>query len=485
MTDTNKTQNTSLYAISPIDGRYQQQTVELQEIFSEAGLITRRLEIEMSWFETLMGELKDSIKIDQEHKKLFLKTFEEIRNKLQDRKKMEHEILPAIKELEQTTNHDVKSIEYFLTKQPQPTVLGVSNKLTINNCSEKELLHFACTSDDINNLAYALIIKEAREKILLQYLDNLIEILRSLAHEHANVPMLARTHGQPATPTTVGKEFANFVKRLEKQRNNLAKIEIMAKFNGATGNFSAHSIAFPNIDWQTVCQKFVENFNLTWNLYTTQIEPHDYIVEVSNVLAHINNILIGFCRDMWGYISLNYFTQITKPDHQSETTFSIGSSVMPHKINPIDFENAEGNLGLANALLQHFANKLPISRWQRDLSDSTVMRNIGSSFAYCLIAYKSIVKGLGKIAVNKEFLQSELDQHWEVLAEAIQTTMRGHMVPNAYEQLRELTRGKKIDQKILADFIDKLNIPDEAKKRLKNLTPSSYTGLAAKLAKEV
>jgi adenylosuccinate lyase len=292
--------------------------------------------------------------------------------------------------------------------------------------------------------------------------------------------MLARTHGQPATPTTIGKEFANFVMRLKKQRDKLAKIEIMGKFNGATGNFNAHLAAFPELDWQTICQKFVADFGLTWNSHTTQIESHDYIVEISNSLTHINNILIGFCRDMWGYISLNYFTQITPPNHQA-----VGSSVMPYKINPIDFENAEGNLGLANALLQHFANKLPISRWQRDLSDSTVMRNIGSSFAYCLIAYKSIGKGLQKIAVNKEFLQSELDQHWEVLAEAIQTTMRRYGMANAYEKLRELTRGKKIDCKIIAEFIDKLDIPADAKERLKKLTPSTYIGLAAKLAKEV
>lgn len=462
----NQPSNTSLHALTPIDGRYHQQTAELQEMFSEFGLIKYRLKIEASWFEYLLNTLKTD-------KNLLPKNIHEDLQKICE--DFSADDAAKIKYEEKITNHDVKAVEYFLRKKLAPSL---DPKLL-------ELLHFACTSDDINNLAYALMIKEARTKVLLPYLDKIIENLRALAHEHANTPMLARTHGQPATPTTVGKEFANFVIRLKQQRHKLAAIEIIGKFNGATGNFNAHLAAFPEIDWQQVCQKFVEDFGLTWNSHTTQIEPHDYIVEISNTLAHINNILIGFCRDMWGYISLNYFTQITQANHQAESRFAIGSSVMPHKINPIDFENAEGNLGLANALLQHFANKLPISRWQRDLSDSTVMRNIGASFAYCLIAYKSLGKGLKKIAINKEFLQSELDQHWEVLAEAIQTTMRGYGIANAYEQLRELTRGKKIDHQIIAGFIDKLALPSKVKARLKNLTPNTYIGFAAKLAKEI
>lgn len=462
-----------LRAISPIDGRYRERLTDLWQIFSEDALMYLRVLVEGSWLRRLIIETKccKSDKAQQEIEDFIAALIDNFG----------HEDSVNIRSIEGKTHHDVKAIEYFIREK-----LGKRKQFQ----QYRELVHFGITSDDVNNLAYALMLDQARTKFLLPELGLITEELRSLAHKYAATPMLSRTHGQPATPTTVGKECAIFVARLEDQQQALKVIPAVGKFNGATGNYSALYAAYPEHDWRTICQKFVNEFEITCNLYTTQIEPHDTFAEFCHIVAHTNTILIGLCRDIWGYISLNYFVPGNASENKGVKKVKngyqeIGSSTMPHKINPIDFENAEGNLGVANALLYHFATKLPISRWQRDLSDSTVMRNFGSAIAYSLIAYSSLLKGLKKLEVNQTQLASDLDQHWEVLGEAIQMTMRRYNIPNSYEQLKELTRGKKVTPQLLHNFIKTLAIPDEAKSNLLKLTPHSYLGKAVELAQEI
>ena len=444
----------SLLNISPIDGRYATATKMLQPLCSEFGLIKLRVLVESTWLQVLIKAIQQRAPTDLAQ---YLQNLNE---------KFSLADAATIKTIEKETNHDVKAVEYFLRR-----------KLTTNRKLKKysELIHFACSSEDINNTAYALMTKALRAQYLLPQMKKIILALQTLAKKYAAIPMLSRTHGQIATPTTIGKELTNFVVRLKEQYQKCAQIKIKAKFNGSVGNFNAYYAAYPNIDWIKINRNFIQKLCLTWNLYTTQIEQHDYLVELSDTIKMFNHILVGLARDIWGYIALGYFKQkiITK---------EIGSSVMPHKINPIDFENAEGNLGIANALLQHFSDKLLISRWQRDLSDSTVLRNISSSFAYALIAYKSMVKGLDKLEVDQKQINLELDQHWEVLAEAIQTVMRRFGIKNSYEALKTLTRGNKISRKTIHSFIRKLSIPESAKKRLLKLTPATYVGTGTKLA---
>lgn len=454
-------QITPLTAISPIDGRYFEKTTELQPIFSEYGLFRFRLLVEVRWLQTLAKESQ-------------IREIKHFSNKAQQEldtlvKKFDYSDTEQIKALEVTTNHDIKAIEYFLKEK-------IKKNPELKKSSE--FIHFACTSDDINNLAYALMLKEAREKCLLPSIQQLIKKLKGLAKKHADHAMLARTHGQPAVPTTMGKELANFTYRLMRQEKQFAQLEILGKFNGAVGNYNAHCIAYPNIKWPKVAKKFVEDLGLTWNPYTTQIEPHDYIAEYCDTLKRINTILINLCADMWGYISLGYFKQKSKAQ---ET----GSSTMPHKINPIDFENAEGNLSLANSLYTHFSRDLPNSRWQRDLRDSTLLRNLGVAFAHSVIAYKSLLTGLEKIKVDEGKLIEDLNQHWEILAEAIQTVLRKNGDEMPYEKLKILTRGKKLDKAFLHHFIRETKLPEKTKQQLLKLTPTNYLGYASKLANEV
>jgi adenylosuccinate lyase len=453
----------ALACISPIDGRYQNQTQELQPIFSEEALIRHRVAVEVAWLTRMITTIRHPAKKHALSTSAldFLAAIAE---------HFSAEDTTRVKLIEKETNHDMKAVEYFIKEK-------IADHPELR--PYQELIHIGCTSDDSSNLAYALMLKDARDKHLLPPLQKIVATLTGLAKQHAATPMLAHTHGQPATPTTVGKELANFVARLVPQYNKIAAAPIMGKFNGATGNYNAIYAAFPEHDWCAISQEFVTSFGLTFNAYTTQIEPHDYIVEMCHLLAHTNTILLDLCRDMWGYVALNYFKL------KVMTRKEIGSSTMPHKVNPIDFENSEGNLGLANSLLYHFAQKLPISRWQRDLSDSTVMRSIGSAFAYNLIAYKALLKGLDKLDVNYEQLEQDLEQHWEVLAEAIQTTLRRHGIANPYEQLKALTHGKKIDAAAMHKFINNLDIAKELKQQLLQLTPRSYIGKAAELAKNV
>ncbi|MES2141830.1 MAG: adenylosuccinate lyase [Pseudomonadota bacterium] len=454
-------QLTPLTAISPIDGRYFGKTAELRPIFSEYGLFRFRVLVEIHWLKTLADEPQ-------------VKEIEPFSNKTRQEldaliKKFDYDDAQRIKDLEATTNHDIKAIEYFLKEK-------IKKNPELKKSSE--FIHFACTSDDINNLAYALMLKEAREKCLLPSIQQLVEKLKNLAKEHASHAMLARTHGQAAVPTTVGKELANFAYRLMRQKEQFAHLKILGKFNGAVGNYNVHCIAYPNIEWCKISKKFVEELGLAWNPYSTQIEPHDYIAEYCDALKRINTILINLSADMWGYISLGYFKQKLKAQ---ET----GSSTMPHKINPIDFENAEGNLSLANSLYEHFSRTLPNSRWQRDLRDSTLLRNLGVAFAHSLIAYKSLLTGLEKIILDEVKLAEDLNQHWEILAEAIQTVLRKYGAEMPYEKLKMLTRGKKLDKEALHQFIHKLELPEEAKQQLFRLAPTNYLGYAEKLAKEI
>jgi adenylosuccinate lyase len=374
-----------------------------------------------------------------------------------------------IKAIEATTNHDVKAVEYFIKER-----MGNDVALT----QAKEFVHFACTSEDINNLSYALMLRDARDQVLLPTFDKVIALLRQLAHANAELPMLSRTHGQTASPSTLGKELANVVARLERQRKQLAALEIPGKINGAVGNYNAHAITYPEVDWRGFSHRFVESLGLDYNAYTTQIEPHDGVAEYCDAVRRANIILIDLARDIWGYISLGYFKQSLKAGE-------VGSSTMPHKVNPIDFENAEGNFGLANALLGHFAEKLPISRWQRDLTDSTVLRALGTAFGHTLVALESLLKGLGKLTVNADRLAADLDASWEVLAEAVQTVMRRYGLPEPYEQLKALTRGQGMTRESMRTFIEGLDLPADAKQRLLDLTPGGYIGLAAPLAKDI
>ena len=450
----------NLTSISPIDGRYSDKTSPLKAIFSEFGLIKYRLLVEVRWLEAMSNNqlISEVPKFSPQSNAALLAIADNF--SLEDAK--------SIKEIERTTNHDVKAVEYFLKEKVSliPELQKVS-----------EFIHFACTSEDINNLSHALMLENGR-LVLLKEMRGTLGLITKLAKDNAEVVMLSRTHGQTASPTTLGKEMANFSYRLSRQIDQLSEVKIMGKFNGAVGNFNAHVSAYPEIDWQSVSKDFIENLGINYAPYSSQIESHDYIAEYFHALNRFNTILIDFCRDIWGYISLGYFTQKTIEGE-------IGSSTMPHKVNPIDFENAEGNLGLAIAIGDHFATKLPISRWQRDLTDSTVLRNLGVSCAHSLISYASICKGIGKLEINESKLTEDLNKAWEVLAEPIQTVMRRYGVENPYEKLKALTRGKQIDSKIIEDFINTLEIPAEAKAELLKLTPMNYIGDAIKLARDI
>lgn len=451
----------SLMAISPLDGRYAEKLQDLRPVFSEYGLIKFRVIVEVRWLQMLaeFGNLPELPPLSSHSISVLngiIDNFSE-----QDATRIKH--------IESGINHDVKAVEYFLKERVE------NNSELLKIC---EFIHFGCTSEDINNLSYGLMLCTARKQVILPALDEVIMILKNLAHEHAHQPMLSRTHGQPATPTTVGKEIANFLARLQRQIEQLSSISILGKLNGASGNYNAFVAAYPDVDWQTLSKNFVSKLGLNWNPYTTQIEPHDYIAEFFAILTRINTILIDFNRDMWAYISINYFKQ-------KSFSHEVGSSAMPHKVNPIDFENAEGNLGIANALLEHMALKLPISRWQRDLSDSTVLRNIGSAIAHAVLAYQSTCKGLNKISPNIEVINADLDHHWEILAEPIQTIMRRHGVEQPYEKLKSFTRGKKITKELLHQFIAELPLAEKIKKQLYDLTPSNYIGYASDLANRI
>jgi adenylosuccinate lyase len=453
--------NYALNAISPIDGRYADKAAELRPLFSERGLIRQRVRVEALWLKALAAEpaIAELRGLPAEA----LTVLDALAAELTDAEAAE------VKRIERETNHDVKAVEYFVKSRLDAVPAWRSRR---------EFVHFACTSEDINNLSYALMLREARDQVLLPRLDTLIGRLRTLAHAHAGTAMMSRTHGQPATPTTLGKEIANFTYRLSEQRARFAATSVLGKINGAVGNFNPHLVAYPGVNWPQLAQRFVESLGLTWNPYTTQIEPHDWMAEYFDALARINTVLIDLCRDMWGYISLGYF-------RQRVLAGEVGSSTMPHKVNPIDFENAEGNLGLANALLRFLADKLPVSRWQRDLTDSTVLRNVGVGASHSLIAWRSIERGLERVEVDPARLREDLEANWELLAEPIQTVMRRYGVENAYEQLKALTRGQRVDPATLRAFIAQLSIPEEAKAALRELSPSLYIGYARQLASTV
>jgi adenylosuccinate lyase len=443
-----------LTAISPVDGRYGSKTAALRDLFSEYGLIKHRVLVEIRWFQALAdhSEISEVPTLDNDAQKVL--------NGIADNFSLAD--AERIKTIERTTNHDVKAVEYFLKEKIQGNaMLEASN----------EFLHFACTSEDINNLSHGLMLKAGRDEVLLPAMDDIIDTLTQQAKQFASQPMLSRTHGQTASPTTVGKELANVVYRLRKQRNLVAGTEIYGKANGAVGNYNAHYSAYPEIDWPAFSQQFIEALGLQINPFTIQIEPHDYMAEMFDAISRFNTILIDLSRDIWAYISNAYFKQKT-------VAGEIGSSTMPHKVNPIDFENAEGNLGLANAIFNHLSLKLPISRWQRDLTDSTVLRNLGVGFAHSLIAYQSLLKGLNKLEINADVIEADLNASWEVLAEPIQTVMRRYGIENPYEKLKELTRGKAITQEAFREFIQTLEIPDDARENLLRLTPQNYIGNA-------
>ena len=452
---------TSLTAISPVDGRYGRKTEALRPIFSEYGLIRHRVLVEVRWLQSLAAHSGiPEVPALSEHASNLLDAIAA---------NFSEEDAQRVKNIERTTNHDVKAVEYFLKEK-------ISGNGELEAISE--FIHFACTSEDINNLAHALMLREARGQVLLPQLDEIIRAISALAHGNAELPMLSRTHGQSATPTTLGKEMANVAARLHRQRDQVAAVPMLGKINGAVGNYNAHMVAYPEIDWPVFAREFVTRLGLDWNPYTIQVEPHDYIAELFDTVARFNVILIDFSRDVWGYISLGYFKQKT-------IAGEVGSSTMPHKVNPIDFENAEGNFGIANAIFDHLSMKLPISRWQRDLSDSTVLRNLGVGIAHSVIGYDSLMRGIGKLEPNPARLSEDLDATWEVLAEAVQTVMRRYGVEQPYEKLKELTRGKGIDAASLKTFIEGLDIPQEAKDALGKLTPDSYIGNAAEQAKSI
>jgi adenylosuccinate lyase len=451
----------TLTALSPLDGRYRSKVAALSEHFSEFALIRQRVRIEVAWLvaladEPAIAEVPPFSAGDRDHLNALAKSFS-----------------PAdaarVKEIERTTNHDVKAVEYWL-KERLARDPGIAPVL--------EFVHFACTSEDINNLAHGIALAESRRDVFLPALHDIASMLRSLAHAHAAQPMLARTHGQPATPTTLGKEMANVVARLDRAIASLGKVPIKGKMNGAVGNYNAHAVAYPDVDWERLAARTITALGLELNPYTTQIEPHDYIAEYCDAVAHANNVLIDLCRDVWGYISLGYFRQRMREGE-------VGSSTMPHKVNPIDFENAEGNLGVANALLRHLSDKLPISRFQRDLTDSTVLRNLGVALGHAFLGWTSLRQGLAKLAVDPARMDEDLDANWEVLAEAIQTVMRRYGLPEPYEQLKALTRGRGISRDSLRMFIAGLALPEDAKARLLALSPHTYVGLAESLARRV
>ncbi len=450
-----------LTAISPVDGRYGSKTAALRDLFSEYGLIKHRVLVEVRWFQALANHKEIS------EVPVFDNDATEILNNIIDNFSLSD--AERIKTIERTTNHDVKAVEYFLKEK----IIGNTSLE-----ASTEFLHFACTSEDINNLSHGLMLKTGREEVLLPAMDEIIENLSKQAQEFASQPMLSRTHGQTASPTTVGKELANVVYRLRIQRAHVADTKIFGKANGAVGNYNAHYSAYPDINWPKFSQDFIESIGLNINPFTIQIEPHDYMAEMFDAVSRFNTILIDLSRDIWSYISNGYFKQKT-------IAGEIGSSTMPHKVNPIDFENAEGNLGIANALFNHLSLKLPISRWQRDLTDSTVLRNLGVGFAHSLIAYQSLLKGLNKLEVNATVIEADLNASWEVLAEPIQTVMRRYGIENPYEKLKELTRGKTITQEAFKEFILTLDIPDEARENLLQLTPLNYIGNAVEQTKNL
>ena len=451
----------ALTALSPLDGRYAGKVDALRPIFSEYGLVRARVKVEVEW----LLALAEAPAIDG------LPPFSEAAAARLRALADGFSVADAarVKEIERTTNHDVKAVEYLIKERLQDDAeLGPA----------LEFVHFACTSEDINNLSYALMLNQARLSVLLPKLDDLIQKLRAMAHEHAALPMLSRTHGQTASPTTVGKELANVVARLQRQGEVLAGLPMPGKINGAVGNYNAHVASYPDIDWPAFSKHFVESLGLDWQPYTTQIEPHDGIAELCDVARRIDTIAIDLCRDLWGYISQGYFKQAVKAGE-------VGSSTMPHKVNPIDFENAEGNFGIASALFEHFAIKLPVSRWQRDLTDSTVLRALGTAFGHMLIGFDALLRGLDKLSVNPDRLAADLDAAWDVLAEAVQTVMRRHGLPNPYEQLKALTRGHGITEASMREFIASLDLPAGDRQRLLAMTPGSYTGLAERLAREI
>ncbi|MDP7537119.1 MAG: adenylosuccinate lyase [Methylococcales bacterium] len=449
-----------LFAISPIDGRYADKVNELRPIFSEYGLIRFRVQVEVNWLKALAAQPEIT-----EVPTLSAKALDVLDCIVNQFSETDAE---RIKTIERTTNHDVKAIEYFLKECIQD-----NNELQQIN----EFIHFACTSEDINNLSYALMLKEGRD-VLLNHIDTCISAIKNLATSTATQPMLSRTHGQSATPTTTGKEFANVVARLQRQRQQLIQVSLLGKINGAVGNYNAHQVAYPEVNWPDFSENFVTSLGLSWNPYTIQIEPHDYIAEFFHTVSRFNTILLDFDRDIWSYISLGYFKQKT-------IAGEVGSSTMPHKVNPIDFENSEGNLGLANAIFSHLSEKLPVSRWQRDLTDSTVLRNIGVGLAHTVIAIQATLKGISKLQINANTINNDLNDNWEVLAEPIQTVMRRYQIEKPYEKLKELTRGHKIGQQEIQQFIIKLDIPEHAKESLLTLTPHNYIGYATSLAKAI
>ena len=452
---------TALTAISPVDGRYGSKVSVFREIFSEYGLIRNRVTVEIRWLQKLAAHpgVTEVPEFSAEANKVLDSLVSEF--SLEDAER--------IKDIERTTNHDVKAVEYFIKEK----IAGVPELHAVT-----EFVHFACTSEDINNLSHGLMLREGLDHGLLPAMDRVVDKLAQLAHDHAQQPMLSRTHGQTASPTTVGKELANVVHRLRRQVKQIRNTELLGKINGAVGNYNAHLSAYPEIDWALNAQEFIESLGLDWNPYTTQIEPHDYIAELYDAIARFNTILIDLDRDVWGYISLGYFKQKTVEGE-------VGSSTMPHKVNPIDFENSEGNLGIANALFSHLSAKLPISRWQRDLTDSTVLRNLGVGFAHSLIAYEATLKGLGKLEINPARLDEDLDHAWEVLAEPIQTVMRRYNIEKPYEKLKALTRGKAMTPEVIKNFVESLDIPEQAKAELMALTPGRYIGNAVDQAQNI
>ncbi|MDH3712604.1 MAG: adenylosuccinate lyase [Gammaproteobacteria bacterium] len=450
-----------LNAVSPVDGRYAGKSLPLREFFSEQALIKRRVQVECAWLKALAAEptITDLAPLDASAYALLDSLVADFDGHAAER----------IKAIERETNHDVKAVEYYV-KECIRDHEGLR--------AAQEFVHFACTSEDINNLAYALMLRTAREEVVLPSMGVLVDSITDLAQAHRDLSMLSRTHGQPASPTTLGKEMANFAYRLARQKHMFADVQLLGKMNGAVGNYNAHVAAYPDVNWPAFCARFVDDLGLTHNPYTTQIEPHDFIAEFNHAMLRFNNVLLDFCRDVWGYVSLGYF-------RQKAVAGEVGSSTMPHKINPIDFENAEGNLGLANAVLQHLADKLPISRWQRDLSDSTVMRNIGVGVANSLIAYRAVESGIHKLEVDEQRVHADIVECWEVLAEAVQTVMRRYGVANPYEQLKAITRGRRIDAEALHSFIGGLEVPETARQALLALTPTNYTGLAARQVDEL
>jgi len=451
----------ALTALSPIDGRYASKTSNLRQFFSEYGLIKHRVLIEVRWLQALANhpEIKEVPAFSSDANQA-------LKNILEN---FNEEDAQRIKDIERTTNHDVKAVEYYLKEK-------IAGNQELNAVTE--FIHFACTSEDVNNLSHALMLKGGRDEVLLPEIQQLIDAITGLAKDNAEIPLLCRTHGQPASPSTLGKEMANVVYRLQRQQQQIANVEILGKINGAVGNYNAHLSAYPDIDWEKFAKDFVESLGITWNPYTIQIEPHDYIAELFDAIARHNTIIIDFCRDIWSYISIGYFKQ-------KVIAGEVGSSTMPHKVNPIDFENAEGNMGIANAMMGHLSQKLPISRWQRDLTDSTVLRTLGVGFGHTSIAIQSTLKGISKLEVNESAIAADLNNNWEVLAEPIQTVMRRYGIEKPYEKLKELTRGQRINAEIMSEFIQTLEIPDDAKALLLEMTPANYIGNAVIQAKKI